>query len=312
MVAIEQCINRCNSANLQGEEQPPNKQKLNGNQQREKEATMLNNATKTLAKYWDHLRYDGNAVVPVPIGSNSVSHYKDHACVEKFMNAPLRELDSDTSLVEIRKEFKFLAKHADQHLNEISFMSCQLFKEPGEECEYCTSNPSPDCPAFNDEKNKAGFMLDPVLSDTHEGHYKTYLELKTVSSSDMQRQIETEFGTCSSCPNWVFSSVTERSRHKRLLHPKMTLETLILSSKPTPLQTHICKYKIKGKQCGATFKSYHMLYKHKKQNKHMRNRERAAKESAVVEGALNKQITEQKRSIKGFFSNKRMIARKSE
>ena len=48
------------------------------------------------------------------------------------------KLDTDKSLSKLRSEFKFLAKHADRHLNEISFMKCQLFVASGEECEHCT------------------------------------------------------------------------------------------------------------------------------------------------------------------------------
>ena len=72
-------------------------------------------------------------------------------------------------------------------------------------------NPPVECPAFKYEKEKGGFMLDPVVSDTHEGHYKTYLEL---DQSNKLEQVSTEFGNCSSCPNWLFSSVAERSRHR--------------------------------------------------------------------------------------------------
>ena len=82
---------------IPGKEPPPNKQKLTAEQQREKEATMLDNASTMLVTYWKHLRYDGNAVVPIPIESNGTGHYKDHDLMETFMNAPLRKLYADKS-----------------------------------------------------------------------------------------------------------------------------------------------------------------------------------------------------------------------
>ena len=101
------------------------------------------------------------------------AQYEEHKNVERFVNAPLREFDSDRCLSHVRNEFKFLIKHADRLPNEITFMKCQLFKSPGNECEYCAENPPLLCPAYQYEKAQGGFMFEPVASTTNEGHYKT-------------------------------------------------------------------------------------------------------------------------------------------
>ena len=57
---------------------------------------MLDNASNTLKEYWDNLTYDRNPVTPIPINSkNKSSNHKDHASVEKLVNATVKNLESN-------------------------------------------------------------------------------------------------------------------------------------------------------------------------------------------------------------------------
>ena len=123
---------------LPGEDKPPNKQNLAPDELKVKEALMLDEAANILATYWNHLRYDGNAVIPVVIPSNNTnSTFKDHKEIENFVNAPLRQFKTDEDLRKIREEFRDLCNHTDRRFNEISFMKCQLYREAGDECTRC-------------------------------------------------------------------------------------------------------------------------------------------------------------------------------
>ena len=108
--------------------------------------------------------------------------------------------------------------HTDRRGNEITLMKCQLFKEQNDVCGYCAKNPPDNTAAFRNESKLGGFLYDPLPSTIYEGHYKTYLDLKkeecryTPSASG-------DVGRCQICPNWHFSSKTEKERHNRLLHP---------------------------------------------------------------------------------------------
>ena len=162
---------------LPGKDKPPNERTYLYNKEWQlKEAQVLNTAADKLAKYYNSISFDSNAVVPITIPSlGGKLIYKDHTEIKTFMNAPLRDLKAIPHLMKMKQEFSFFADCIDRHHNEISFLKYQLFKN-NHICQHCTENPTKTCDAFQYESSLGGFLFDPVKSEKHPGHYKTYLE----------------------------------------------------------------------------------------------------------------------------------------
>lgn len=118
------------SATLPTEHQPLNRQAhLTKGELENKTVKMLDNASNTLKEYWDNLTYDGNPVISIPIKSkNESSKYKDHASVEKLVNATVKTLESNEETYPLlRKEFQFYCRHTKRRRNFSSVMKHQLF-----------------------------------------------------------------------------------------------------------------------------------------------------------------------------------------
>ena len=145
-------------------------------------------------------------------------------------------------------------------------MKCQLIKNDSQIYDECRKSPPNGCPAFQFGKSTGGLIVDPQPSDDLKSHFKTYLEMINCSPDDLPKympQQMPDFGRCSICKNWHFTSITKIQRHKRLLHPKLQLEKLFKvnpgSEVPNPF---ICRHKINEKECGLSFPTYHQLHKH--------------------------------------------------
>ena len=291
---------------LPGEDKSHNKQSaLTKEEMRCKNAQMLDNAGKLLKAHWEKLRYDNNAVVPIPIKSVSDNSepYNDRGVIERFVYAALRDLDGgDIELQALRKEFKFLCRHADRRNNALAFLKCQLFKPSGQECHHCTSNPPSPCSAYDYEKSIGGFMFDPVPSEEHDGHFKTYLEMVSMENSNYKGEPQ-ELGRCAICPNWWYSSQTEIKRHRRILHPKVPMEDIVAGdSKYNTKESKLfyCRFKLNGKICNLTFSSYHQLYTHRNKCGHKRNRQQKLRKRR--RRWLQRRYVTRKKKLKRFFN----------
>ena len=236
----------------------------------------------------------------------TILNHNDHGVIERFVYAALRDLDGgDIELQALRKEFKFLCRHADRRNNALAFLKCQLFKPSGQECHHCTSNPPSPCSAYDYEKSIGGFMFDPVPSEEHECHFKTYLEMVSMENSNYKGEPQ-ELGRCAICPNWWYSSQTEIKRHRRILHPKVPMEDIVAGdSKYNTKESKLfyCRFKLNGKICNLTFSSYHQLYTHRNKCGHKRNRKRTAEVTQKKEEMVTKKICHEKEKIEAFFQS---------
>ena len=126
-----------------------------------KTVKMLDNASNTLKEYWDNLTYDGNPVIPIPIKSkNESSKYKDHASVEKLVNAFVKNLESnEETFPSFKKEFKFYCRYNDRRRHFVSLRKCQLLKNDDQEWEECRN-----CEAFRFGKKKGFTIFEPLYS----------------------------------------------------------------------------------------------------------------------------------------------------
>ena len=159
-------------ATLPDEELPPSKQNLSEEEREEKDAAMLDLAAERLASYWRNVTYDGHAVVPISILSRETNKiYDDH---DTFVEAPLRDFNTKNDLKNLRKEFKFLTKHAVRRGNEFVIWKCHFFRLPEEVCSYCRHHPPNAIKTLNLLKKINGELFEPTKSSARDGHYHTF------------------------------------------------------------------------------------------------------------------------------------------
>lgn len=149
-------------------------------------------------------------------------------------------------------------------------------------------------------------MFDPVPSETHSGHFKTFLEMASKEGMKYVVESSPEIGRCSLCLNWYFTSVTELHCHRRLLHPKKKLHDILEKSEIEDQGSDLfrCRHKINGKECSLSFQTYHQLNKHKNKSGHKRKREVESKKAADAKKTKHNIINKEKATIKNFFAKK--------
>ena len=252
------------SACLPGKDKPTNKQSLlTKEERREKEMRMLDNAADDLAMYWNNLTYYDHVVIPLTVPSASENlTYNMHEDVHHLVTSSRRIVENDAILCQLRKDFKFYAKHAKRQENEFVILKCQFFKPTGMECDFCRENPPIALNTLKFIKEVGGRLFQPEPSNTNKDHYKTFLELK--ESKKAQPEHDIELGRCMVCPEWYFTSEDERNRHRMLLHPNKTATDVIEKQK----QTFTCNFKVNGVPCGSVFPTHYMLGKHKEKKEH--------------------------------------------
>ena len=255
----------------------------------EKSAKMLDSAA-------EHLAFDGHGVAPVVIKSlDQTGHYKDHSNIIRLIYATFKAQEEEKELAVLVKEFKMLVYYADRRSNCIPFNKCQ-FLRPGKECDWCRSHPLKSCSALEYEKKLRGLWYDSMPSPDHPGHFMTYLEMNQAEKFDNQHDLF-KIGKCSICINWWFSSKTEVKRHRRLFHPCVPMNKMVLLNdgqenilqKTTPARKlHVCNHK----ECRLSFPTYQKHLVHKKRTGHKRNRNR---KQIVNAEKTKKAIAEEKR-----------------
>ena len=151
-------------------------------------------------------------------------------------------------------------------------------------------------------------MADPQRFDDLKGHFKTYLEMINCSPDDLPKytaQQMSDLGRCSICKNWHFTSITEIHRHKRLLHPKVQLQScwksilgvkfLIFLYVGTKLTRKIvvCRFR--------HITNYTNIKKSRGTNERWQRKPRMMKINAIRK---RKRFLPQKKSVKNFFQKK--------
>ena len=122
---------------------------------------------------------------------------------KRFLKATIRGI---YAYAEIRNEFVKMFQHMDRHLNEVSFIKCG---NP-ECCDPFTSTLFEEFIKASDKKLKA-----PTLSSEKDGHYKTFLE-ECINANPRFGQPSAQgndLSRCTVCPNYSFTSKTEKMRH---------------------------------------------------------------------------------------------------
>ena len=130
-------------------------------------------------------------------------------------------------------------------------------------CKHCSSNPVKAVAFWEYLRRRDHKLTNPISSNTHPGHYLTFLEsskllgedIKTgndglPSAADVQKQ------NCPMCPSYAFNSETERKRQMSIFHHEYK------ESRPKKIsKKYRCTY------CKETFPSNNKLKKHTKLHK---------------------------------------------
>lgn len=167
-------------------------------------------------------------------------------------------------------------------------------------CDHCTKlSPERASVLLTRLRNRGGFFTHK--KSTHEGHFKTYLEM-TEDSDNFEKPREqcdgSEIEYCEICPCYVFHSSAEKKRHSRLIHGKTYVET-----------NFICRWT----GCGLVFKSENERLKHKNKENHIKHhkkdkdltekerekrekqRKHAKEKSDKIDQFVRKELTEKKK-----------------
>ena len=131
-------------------------------------------------------------------------------------------------------------QHMDRHLNEVSFLKCD-----DNNCSF---------------KEFLQSLKAPTTSLNRDVHYKTFLEEEINPNpqyrSKGQPSLDNQLGACEFCPNYSFTSKTEKSRHIGMFHRRR--KKPVTNVKPYPCIT-----------CERRFSSQLSLSCHQKNANHM-------------------------------------------
>ena len=234
-------------------------QKARKEERKDKEIKLfVQNIDTIIDSYWKDLTYDSFNVTTIPVYCQDRPFpYNDHDYVYSLMRGPIRNIRDNENL-QILKEFKIMLKHTEKRRNEFILKKCS---DPV--CKHCSPNPVKTVAFWEYLRMRDHKLTNPISSNTHPGHYLTFLEsskllgedIKTgndglPSATDVQKQ------NCPMCPSYAFNSETERKRHMSIFHHEYKENRLKMISKK-----YRCTY------CKETFSSNNKLKKHMKLHK---------------------------------------------
>ena len=127
-------------------------------------------------------------------------------------------------------------------------------------------------------KKNQGKWLESIKQISHQGHFSTFLELAENSpvSDHNNNYDDLPSGKCKICPDWVFSSLAEPTRHRCIVHPKSRARDIYVTA-----GKHVCNFKVSGNPCGEIFSTHYQLIKHKWSTGHKFTRQDHAKKARV-------------------------------
>ncbi|XP_070176491.1 uncharacterized protein [Littorina saxatilis] len=259
---------------LVGERFPPSRQKLGGQERREKEAILFDSNLAVLSNVLESKTFDGHQVRPVKVPCTTtvpgLQRYNDYENVKRYFKVGISTVYSTPALAKIDKEWQLFSKHIDKRHYSVIFKKC------GERaCSHCFQHPI-ECRDVLDalptpEKGALFYAPTPSADDSH---FKTYLELKTAGPDTAYTTSLGVGGVTGRCTEpgccWVFGSAADENRHTRLVHRTKCARGKRESDRdidgtPPAKKT---KYYTTCRVCDKTFPSPHYLNKHKTETGH--------------------------------------------
>ena len=142
--------------------------------------------------------------------------------INVFAKAAKREVKSKHGLGEMREEVQLLSKHCAQGVYSLEFVRCQ-----SPTCSHCpTARPEASRKTLSLLRKSGGYLFFPVWSQTHGGHYATFLEqLGHLNRSGATMPLDSglpsgdNIGHCKEpgCHK-TFQSNADRKRHMFIVH----------------------------------------------------------------------------------------------
>ena len=210
-------------------------------------------------------------MIPIPVESKGRNEPFPRADdIVALLDFLIRDIKSGKHKAVVN-EFQFFAKHCVRRHNEITFLKCQFLGEVI--CDLCVKNPVICTKTLELIKKSGGHLFEPTPSP-HKEHYLTFLEMSAIANvgeklaesdeflpSQLNLKTDERLGKCYICPSWIFTSITEKDRHYRMVHNKIATKVVTAKedgekSKSKSVSQHICRV------CNRTFKTYHRLNKH--------------------------------------------------
>ncbi|XP_070555394.1 uncharacterized protein [Ptychodera flava] len=209
------------SDKMPGESQSPFAQRntLNAEERRSKEAQVFNDAMTALNSYWNNVKHNGFPVLSTSEECDGEVYrlFTDYQRVHRLVQQAGAKEIRQTENQDIFEELQFMFRHIDKRIGTVILAKCK-----DDFCEHCTSHPIEATEAM--ELIQGDGIPAPIPSRTHEGHFATFLEAvefprPTAYNEHMPKYGELRLGCCQHCKSFTFTSVTEKSRHNRLYHP---------------------------------------------------------------------------------------------
>ena len=212
-------------ATLPGESKTPDQQKnLTEAEKREKEAQVFDNASKDVKRCLQGRKYDSFPVDVVAIPAKDTHKYQDEEMIDRLTEARVTLIRANEELKEKTREVQFLNKHAVQRRYQIEFIKCS---DP--RCDHCSTRPEKSKHLMEFlRQQKDQCAIPPKLSDTHLGHYDTWIEVASESIDgntnalpDLDEGLSDLSLEVKRCPRQgcrkMFQSNMDRTRHTKLM-----------------------------------------------------------------------------------------------
>ena len=144
--------------------------------------------------------------------------------MHSFCDAPLYKIGENTDFQNLRKKYKFYAKHLSRGHNIIWFSVCKLTT-----CQHCTTIKQ-DSTAIKLIKSLGGRLYQPVPSEKYPGHFESFIDADNKYKKNPEKmppidanqptQQKKDLGQCNSqgCREFKFLSDSDQDRHVRLAH----------------------------------------------------------------------------------------------
>lgn len=196
---------------LPGESRPPCKQSGLTQQERcKKEKKVFDNAMAELAHYWKDVTFSSvkPQIKTIPCGEEQHAMWNDYNLVHNALSGPMYKLKERP---EVKAELDYLSLHMDRRIGMLIFSKCE------DHCHFCLGSTDAKLTAVLKD------FPSPQPSPTTEGHFCTFIEAMSQQvrhdvDKDMPLVMEKNFGKCSICANFMFTSTKNKQDHKRLFH----------------------------------------------------------------------------------------------
>jgi len=177
---------------------------------------ILDIAVELCSKFWNGKKYDGNTIVTELFKTSDPlvpSIIQTHEFIKGFVYASKKQINNDPRMLALREKYKMFVNHCNRKKYQLEFIRCE-----NNLCTHCTKLPTRDDNEFLKAIREFGGSV-PTPKFSHNGHYKTFLELLRLSKLGIVENSK-ELETCPYGCSYTFFSKTDKKRHYTLMdHP---------------------------------------------------------------------------------------------